>query len=405
MFEHILIWLKGYLIICITGISKERFLNICAKNGIILWNMNTEDKNVIATVSRKQFEQLKGFADKTNVKIEIKNKKGLPFFFYKYKKRKIFILGVLFCIGILYMFSNFIWKINIIGAGVYTEEQILKDIKSNYYSIGTSIDKINCSELEKELRDKYDKVAWISCEIKGTELNIVFTETIEQDTVSENKNPCNIVATKDGVITEIITRGGVPMVFSGDEVKKGDVLITGVVNIYNDFDELMETTYVPASGDVYAVTKYMYEDTFSLNYYEKEYTGKSKKYFSFNFGEYIMTPYKPKIVFENYDVISKDEQLKILSHIYLPISIKKHNIKEYNTKLYVLNDEEAKEKAKIKLELYLQELRKKGVEILENNVKIDISEGMCNATGYIVVKELIGVPADLTIIEQQGDNH
>jgi len=121
MFEHILIWLKGYLIICITGISKERFLNICAKNGIILWNMNTEDKNVIATVSRKQFEQLKGFADKTNVKIEIINKKGLPFFFYKYKKRKILILGVLLCIGILYMFSKFIWKINIIGAGVYTE--------------------------------------------------------------------------------------------------------------------------------------------------------------------------------------------------------------------------------------------------------------------------------------------
>ena len=67
-----------------------------------------------------------------------------------------------------------------------------------------------------------------------------------------------------------------------------------------------------------------------------------------------------------------------------------------------MKNEEAKEKAVDKLNIYIDNLKKKGVEILENNVTISIENDKCTAKGTIVTKELIGVPETLNITEQ-GD--
>ena len=400
MFVQLLKWLRGYLIIRISGASKERFINICSKNQIIMWTVSRTDDYIEGYISRKDFGRIESFVAKTDVKIDIRDKKGLPHFFYKYRKRKCFAIGLILCLAIIYTFTLFIWDINVSGESVYTKEQIVKDIKANYVELGTLKKDVNCFELEKELRQKYDKVAWISCEIKGTQLNITFTETIEPDTIKEQTEPCNIVAAKDGVITEIITRSGTSVVVAGDEVKKGDILITGAINIYNDYDELIETTYIPASGDVYAISEYEYSDSFPMNYYKKQYTGESKKYISLNFFGNQFTPYTPKTSYELYDTVTNDNKLKIGDSFYLPFSFQNTCISEYTTEAACYTDGQAHEKAMKRLNVYLDDLRKKGVEILENNVTIEVSNGTCTAEGYIVTKEPIGVPAELIIMEQ-----
>lgn len=401
MFAFILKWLKGYLIIRITGISRERFINICSRNQIIMWKIVHGKDYIEVYISKKDFRQIQSYIKKTDVKIDVKNKIGLPFFFYKYKKRKCFAIGLLACIAIVYTFTLFIWDINITGQVAYTSEQLIKDIKENYVSIGTFKNNINCAELEKTLRDKYDKVAWISCEIKGTQLNIDFTETVEADKVREESKPCNIVAAKDGIITSIITRSGVAVTECGNEVKKGDILITGSINIYNDFDELIETSNVAASGDVYAIANYNYFDEFDMSYYKKQYTGNNKKYISINIGGKNYSPYTPKIKYAHYDIITNDNKIKLGNTFYMPFSFQSTTVDEYEAVKAEYKENEAEDKAKKKLNLYLDNLRKKGVEILENNVTIEIDKGKCICKGTIVTKELIGVPAELIIIEQE----
>ncbi len=58
--------------------------------------------------------------------------------------------------------------------------------------------------------------------------------------------------------------------------------------------------------------------------------------------------------------------------------------------------------AKLILENYINELRKKDVVILENNVKINIVDDKCISYGTIVTEELIGVPEDI-ILDDQGE--
>ncbi|MBE5944232.1 MAG: hypothetical protein E7258_04870 [Lachnospiraceae bacterium] len=400
MYKRFVKWLKGYKQIEIKGPWKDRFVNICSKNDINIWGIEEYKGNIRAYISSKDYEISEQYIKKTETKIDVICQVGLPCIINKYKNRYGFILGIIIFFVALYGFTSYIWDINVTGESFYTKEEIIKTVKDNYVDIGTPVSEINCEELEKALRNEYDKVAWISCEITGTRLNIEINETIEKDTIEAPDTPCNIIAVKDGIITKIVTRHGKTVKTIGEEVKKGDVIITGVINLYNDYDELIETNHIPADGDVYAIVESEYYDEFDMNYYEKVYTENESKGISFLFGNKVITPFEGNNDYELYDKIVDEHKLKLGNYIYLPISFYEITTKEYTSVLKTYTEEQAKEKAYKRMALYVEKLRKKGVSIVENNVTIDYVNDKCIMRGTIVTEELIGVPSELIIIEQ-----
>lgn len=399
MFKSFINWLFGYMLLEISGEMKDRFINICSKKNILFWNMEKKGEKIYGFISGRDYKVCLDYIEKTKVDIGILDKRGLPFLIKRYKKRYVFFLGVFLYFILVYGFTMFIWDINVSGDSVYTKEQIIKDIRENYVDIFTPKKDINCEDLEKILREKYSKVAWISCDIKGTSLNVKITETIDKNEIIKSDKPCNIVAIKDGILTDIVVRTGKNTRSKGDEVKKGDIIITGTVNIYNDYDELLETNYVVADGDVYAIVEYEYQDEFDMYFYDKIYTGEERKSYDFVFDNtHIPLGIKPDYAL--YDQVVTEHKLKLGSSVYLPVYFNVITTKEYETAPFLYSHEEAREKAKKRLDVFLEELQKKGVEILENNVTISISDDKCYARGTIVAKELIGVPQELTIINQ-----
>ncbi len=400
MFNAILKWIIGYIYLSITGDGKERFINICKKNNIHFLNLSVKESSYDAILLTKDYKLLSPFIKKTGIDIQITNKKGLPHLFYKYKKRKIFVLCMICFILLIYSFSFFIWNINIEGTNNYTEEQIIKHVRDNYVNTGTPIKNIDCNALEKSLRNDFEDLAWISCEIKGTRLNICLMETIEDEKVHQITEPCNIVACKDGIITDILVSNGTKVVKPGDEIKKNDILITGVVNVYNEYDELLETNYVSAKGSIIALVSYEYSDEFELSSTQKKYTGETKNNYQLCLFNSFLPYYKSKIKYETYDTIKEDKNIKIGDSFYLPGFLRVTSYKEYTVETITLSEKEAREKAQNRLNIYIDNLKKKGVSILENNVKITFENGRCKAEGNLLVKESIGVPAELEIIGQ-----
>ena len=390
-------WLNGYLILNISGNSKERFMKLCELNDILLWKIKKIEDNIRFRVAKRDYKKVLGYVNKTDCTVSIEDKRGLPFFMYKYKKRKCFIIGIVIFIALLLYSNNFIWKINVLGSSIYTDNQILTYVKEELIKPGTKIDDVDCYNIEKILREKYSKIAWISCYIKGTEFNIEISDTIEPDKIETGNSPCDIVAVKDCIIIDMIAKTGVPAVTTGMSIKKGDVLISGAVEIYNDYDELTEINFVVADGYVYGETIYTYYDTFSARHYEKEYTGNEIKFYSLIFGDKICSPYVPEIKYDYYDVINEEKNLKINNTYTAPLSFYLTTVKEYKPVACVYTQEEGFEKAEKKLNLYIDDLKKKGVEILENNVKIEVVDDTFVSSGTIVVKELIGIPRDIDV--------
>lgn len=71
---------------------------------------------------------------------------------------------------------------------------------------------------------------------------------------------------------------GHSLIKSGEEVKKGQELISGIVNITDDSQEVVRYEYVQADADVYVRYTIDYYDTFPLTI-EKKFTGKKKTEF------------------------------------------------------------------------------------------------------------------------------
>ncbi len=441
-------YLGGYIKLKIEGNAASRFLTLCGKKDILLWNIthkrekkdNVRDSDKDAAkagacaddreykeynrcenngcedyyecfVSVSGFREMEALIEKTKINVIVLEKYGLPFFLHRHKKRKAFALGFFLCGILVYILSLFVWDIKVIGTYSHTKEEILKYMIKKDISSGILKKEVNCAKLEEDMREDFDDVAWVSCELDGTRLTVHLKEALEIDTSKKQRKPCDISARKSAVITSIVTREGTPLVKKGDKVKKGDTLISGLIYIYDDANEMLEAGKVAADGDVYGKTVYEYEDSFLGSYYEKEYTGEKINNYTLQIGEYKIKLWKkigkntdkkangnkkatrtPKeSIDENikYDELSEKKQIKIGTNLYLPIAIEKITVRNYEQKRKTDTKMEMEEKARYRMNKFLSELKKKGVSILENHVKIEINDGRCSAKGKIIVNESI----------------
>ena len=89
----------------------------------------------------------------------------------------------------------------------------------------------------------------------------------------------------------------------------------------------------------------------------------------------------------------------------MPISYGTVTEMEYQKSRAKYSQEEAKERANEKLILFLENLLEKGVQICENNVKIECTDTMCISQGTLVVIEKIGVADPIAAVPQPPERN
>ncbi len=387
MLHKLVNWLRGYLCVQIRGTAPERFINLCTNKKIFIWNLMRVKEDYQFNITIKNYRKLKPIARKTGMVPRITRKIGLPFYMHRYRKRKGFAIGVLICLSLVYLMSLFIWDIHVEGGSKYTPEAMLKFLKGDGIYTGIRKKKVDCQEIEEDIRLAYKDIGWVSAEIKGTRLIVRITETNMPAPAGVAREPSHIVATKDGIVKSIITRTGAPVVKPGDVVKKGDILVSGVLTVKGDFDEILSLKPVVADADIVCKSYYDCNDAFSMYYIKKNYTGKKRKgYYVTLFGKKLFL-YNSGIPYDRYDIIVNENALHITDSFYLPFCYGTITSREYIQENATYNQEEAIAIAQAKLQRYLDRLSKNNVLITENNVKISIEKNKCITRGRLLVEE------------------
>lgn len=348
------------------------------------------------------FKKLLPIVNKTRVHVKIEEKCGLPLLLNKYRRRKMFFIGIIICIGIIYGASLFIWDIEIKGNMTITEETIRKYLENSNIYYGVLKSNIDCEEVEKSLREEYDEVIWTSVEKKGTRIVVYIQESLLPDkNKSEQSNtPASIFATKEGKVTDIITRKGTPLVGVGSLVSPGSVMVDGKIEIKGDDESVIATNLVRAEADIYIETQYEYSDKFALRHNEKNYTDNVKNKYYVKVFSKCFNFYFDKNSDENIEKVTKQSQLKLWGDFYLPIYMGKITEKEYENYSIIYDKETAKKIANEKLQQFCADLEIKGIQILEKNVKIIVSDEQCISSGFIKVIEKNGEIKDISWEEQ-----
>lgn len=400
MFLRLWNYLRGYVIIEVSGFSTERFINLALHKGICFWTISQSPKGIFIKVSLKNFKQLKDCAKKSKCKIKIKKRCGVPFFIFKNRKRYLFSSGIIIFVVLLYTLSSFIWQINVEGNSMITEAEILTFCEENGFKTGTYKKNLNTKELIRLVKNNFPNISWVTIRIEGTLATIKIAESINPPKITDTSKPCNIIADYDGIITEIITSKGTPKVKINDVVKKGDVLVASELTIKNDETGIL-TDYVHSIADIKAKQWYNININVPLEYETKKFTQNTKTLYDFKIleNQFGFNFLKNRIYFKNYDTIITEKQLKAGKNFALPISIIKNEYNEYNLISQTRSEEDAKKIAENKLNYEIINNFSSSCEIIDKKLNFSKTQTELNLNASVIIIDNIGKEQYLTNIE------
>lgn len=391
MLRQIANYLRGYLRIRITGYSPERFLNLCKHKGIEMWGLEAKSQAYEMYMTVSGFRKLKPILKKTRTHIIVLERYGVPFFFHKYRKRKVFFISIFLCIGMIYILSRFIWNIDIKGNQTITDEVLIEYLETESVYHGMKRNEVNCEKIDTNIRKNFDEIIWVSTSLDGCNIIIQVKENTDTFQVGQiEEEPSDIISIADGIVTQIITRSGVPCVKEGDSVKTGDLLVTGTVEVKNDAGEVVREDYKAADADIYAEVQIPYEDICETVYQAKKYTNKRHKEIYITLFGYRIALGIKKAETNNYEIQSQETKLQMNQNFRLPISYGEYKGKGYQFIEKKRTKEEKETILNYNLDLYCKELEESGAIILEKLIQIVEEENGMRAKGYLKVTQPIG---------------
>lgn len=394
MLLSVLKFLQGFLQVTLTGSSPERFLNLCIRRNILIWNLcpNKEAGGFDFCISLKGFRASKELLKKTHTSVRIRKKCGLPFFLHRYRARKLFAAGILLCILLLWNCSKYVWKIEVNGTEELSQDMVLTWLEQKETSFGTPKTKIDCAAIEAALRSDFDVIAWTSVKLEGTKLTIDIQENLPEDEVQTlpSEGAWDIVAAEDAVIASIYTRQGTPQTEKGSVVSKGAVLISGRLDIMDDNGEVANYRYVVSDGDVTGTVTRTYQSSFAREYQKKEYTGEEDTSYTLQAGRIRIPLGKEKNNYSACETVVSDHQLQLLPNLYLPVHLYVTDRKAYVYRPATYTKAEVESLAKEDWNAFLEKFEQKGIPIIVKNVKIETDEKNCVIRGSIQAEVPIG---------------
>lgn len=385
--------ITGYVSIEVEGYYIEKFINICRNNGIYLECLKREKTTIIhANIPVKEFKRVAKIAKSNKCKVKIKEKKGLPFFLNKYRKRKIFVISLVIMLLSLVALSKFIWNIEITGNVNISNSEILEIVKSEGLEIGKLKNKVDAKKIVEKIRLQRSDVSWVGIKISGTNAVIEIVEADKAPEVIDKDEYCNIVAKKDAMIINANAQNGTLQVKEGDVVKAGSVLIAGWLE-----GKYTGTRYVHATGEVTAKVWYSEKEKIYYKQKVKNKTGNSEKKYSININNFAINFYKRLSKFEIYDTISAEKKLKVSSNFYLPFELIVKENYELIEEEKIYTKEEAKEIGVNKLSEKLNSQIENTEDIVNKYINTNESEEYIEVEVIYEVLENIGTEEKIAL--------
>ncbi len=376
----------GYVIVSVEGFFIERFLNICRNQKIVIEHLEMKNSTyVIFRILKSDFKKIRCIAKNTKCKVRIKRKFGLPFLINRYRKRKVFAVALVVIAIFIFIITRFVWNVEVHGNKNIETCEILNMLEEYGIRSGNLKSKINKERIGNLIRLNREDISWIGISIKGTNAIITIEEAVLKPEIIDKSEICNIVSDVDGTISKIIVQSGTARVSVGDEVKKGDILVEGIMEGVNT-----GVRNVHSEATIFANILYEKERKECFVQNVKNKTGNIEEKNEICINNFKINLNKGVSKFENCDTICTNKKIKLFSDLYIPVEIIKTSYIEKQKNVREYTQEELINKLKIELEQELiDELSFDKEKILEKNYTVYTDENNVYVKVILVVEENI----------------
>lgn len=220
-------YILGFLVLVVRGEHTERFINLAAARGVILWDVvRVDPETILARAPARSFRSLRHIARRARVRVNIRAKGGLPFLLQRLQRRWMLAGGAVAFFLLLCLLSSLIWTIDVTGTKQLDPEQVRREAASAGLYRGNLRFLVNGKEAADHLMREMPGIAFAEVNFRGTQASIKIYEKVLPPA---SLRTAHVVAVKSGAIKEVLVLTGVPQVREGDTVRAGQVLISGIV--------------------------------------------------------------------------------------------------------------------------------------------------------------------------------
>ncbi|MGG4131090.1 sporulation protein YqfD [Paenibacillus illinoisensis] len=275
--------LRGAVRITVTGGDIEALINMVAEQGLEVWNLRAHDgRKAEMNILLPHFFRLRPLLKRTGCRVKVTERSGIPFFMARLMKRKFFLGGMVLFVIAMFALSSMVWNVEVKGnVKIPTDVVLAAAKKEGIYPFQWGFRLQSQDKLSRQLALALPDVTWIGVSKEGTTITIQVVESAQPQR-EPLLNPRHLVSKSDAVVTQIYAEQGRPVVQKDTRVKKGQVLISGILG-----DE-ENTENVVAKGEVRGLVWREYEVEVPLVQKHNTMTGESKERFYVVLGDWAV---------------------------------------------------------------------------------------------------------------------
>ena len=225
-------WLfyNGYVIIQIEGVYPERLASLLEASGVPLWDLRRAGPHaLVCTMPARDFQRLHRLNRRCRCRVRILKKMGGPFRLRGLWRRRVLLLGMGCTLLAAVWASHRIWFVDVQGCRRMDEAVLRQALSEQGLQPGRDVRALILSDLGDYIAAQYEELAFLELHVDGVFLRVRVREALAEGERLDLSRPCDVVSTRDGIVTRITAYGGRAQVRSGERVKRGQLLIAGHV--------------------------------------------------------------------------------------------------------------------------------------------------------------------------------
>lgn len=330
---------RGLYKITVARGDAKGVISLAVKENIPFGTVRSDGDDCFFSVRSRDSKRIAAVAERLGVKIKLEQT-GLVAIAKRHRGRVGVAVGGLLALFFVVFASRFVWDIEITGNERVPDEKIEAALGGYGLKLGAYKPSLDVKSVCERVIIEEGGISWISVDLRGTVARVEVRETSDAET-EKLSPPSNLVAACDGQIVSVEAYGGKSEVRAGQTVKKGDVLVSGVID-----STALGYRLVRARGKVLASVSKRFSVSVPLAATEKTATGnvKTEKKIKI-FSKTAELFKKTNISYEKYDTIEKTERLSLFG-VRLPIFVTTVTYAEYVETPIALTEDKALARAR-----------------------------------------------------------
>ena len=403
--QFIVNFFRGSVCFTVCGPFPERFLNLCAQNGVGFWGLVWLDAQTLELkVARRDVRKVRALAEKVQCEARAKGRKGVPFFLAGFRHRYALLIGLALSLTAVCVLSRFIITVEVSGNEAVPSAVILAELSRQGVRPGAYGPGLDLRRISQETLSRIEGLSWMSVNLHGTRVEVLVRERSPAPELRDETTPAHVVAAADGILEDVEVLEGQALFQEGQAVLAGEVVISGVVDLKEPKYATVDAgqRLVHARGNVWASTYRTLEACIPLEADTKVYTGEEETAWSLTIlGHTVNFFGKGSISTAGYDKMTTTHILTLPGGREMPLALVKTEYRAYETQPAAIQTAAAQALLEERLLERLEELIGEDGSVLSTSFSVQEGSGLLTVTLKAQCREQIG--REVTFAGQVGE--